>query len=166
MGWYIAAVSVHILAACIWIGGMVFLAAVLLPALRQPDYRGVALPLIRATAIRFRWVGWAALLTLAITGSANLMVRGYGWRQVQDGEMWRGWFGHVLALKLMLVLAVVLISAWHDISASRQAHLALGDVDPAQLRRYRRRAAWVGRIVLVLSIAILALWVTLVRGAP
>jgi len=30
MTWYLIAVSLHILAACVWIGGMVFLAAVLL----------------------------------------------------------------------------------------------------------------------------------------
>jgi len=44
MTWYLLAVSLHILAACVWIGGMVFLAAVLLPVLREPEYRGAALP--------------------------------------------------------------------------------------------------------------------------
>ena len=111
MTWYLLAVSLHILAACVWIGGMVFLAAVLLPVLREPEYRGAALPLIRTTAIRFRWAGWTALLTLVITGCANVVFRGYGWRQVRDGELWQGWFGHVLALKLLFVWLVMLISA-------------------------------------------------------
>ncbi len=149
MTWYLIAVSLHILAACVWIGGMVFLAAVLLPALRQPDYRGVALPLIRTTAIRFRWVGWAALLTLVMTGCANLAVRGYGWRQARDGELWHGWFGHVLGLKLLFVALVLLLSAWHDLAASGQmTRMTRDNAGPIELRRFRRRAAWVGRIVL------------------
>ena len=53
MTWYLLAVSFHILAACVWIGGMVFLAVVLLPALREPEYRGVALPLIRPPRFGF-----------------------------------------------------------------------------------------------------------------
>jgi len=167
MTWYLLAVSFHILAACVWIGGMVFLAVVLLPALREPEYRGVALPLIRTTAIRFRWVGWAALLTLVITGCANLAFRGYGWPQVRDGGLWQGWFGHVLGLKLLFVLLVVLISAWHDLAASRQTtRMAGAGAEPAQLRRFRRRAAWVGRAVLLLSVAIMVLGVALVRGIP
>ena len=165
MTWYLIAVSLHILAACVWIGGMVFLGAVLLPVLRQPDYRGVALPLIRTTSIRFRWVGWATLLTLGITGCANLAFRGYGWRQVRDGALWQGWFGHVLTLKLLLVLLMVLISAWHDLGASRQTMtMARDDAGPTELRRFRRRAAWVGRVVLLLSVAIVVLGVALVRG--
>lgn len=165
MTWYLIAVSLHILAACVWIGGMVFLAVVLLPALRQPDYRGVALPLIRATAIRFRWVGWAALLTLVMTGCANLAVRGYGWRQARDGELWHGWFGHVLGLKLLFVALVLLLSAWHDLAASRRmTRMTRDNAGPIELRRFRRRAAWVGRIVLILSVAIVVLGVTLARG--
>ncbi|HYM69916.1 MAG TPA: CopD family protein [bacterium] len=167
MTWYIVAVSLHIFAACVWIGGMVFLAAVLLPALRQPDYRGVALTLIRTTAIRFRWVGWAALLTLVVTGCANLAFRGYGWSQVRDGALWQASFGRVLALKLLVVFVVMLMSAWHDLAAGRQATSMAGDgAEPAQLRRFRRRAAWVGRIVLLLSVGIVVLGVVLVRGIP
>ena len=146
---------------------MVFLAAVLLPALRQSEYRDVALPLIRATSLRFRWVGWAALITLVITGSANLAFRGFGWERVRTGGLWQGWFGHVLVLKLLCVLLVLLTSAWHDLAAGRQmTRMARDGVEPARLRRFRRRAAWVGRVVLLLSVAIVVLGVVLVRGVP
>ncbi len=62
---------------------MVFLAVVVLPALRQPAYRAVALPLIHATGVRFGRIGWATVATLVATGIANLGFRGYGWAQVQ-----------------------------------------------------------------------------------
>lgn len=167
MGWYLLVVFLHIVAACVWIGGMVFLAAVLLPALRMPEYRAVALPLIRLTAERFRWVGWAAVATLVGTGIASLAFRGYGWAQLANGTLWQGWFGHVLAVKFALVAVIVMISGWHDLVAGPQA-TRLG-TDPASLHatlRLRRRAAWVGRIVLLLSLAVVILGTMLVRGVP
>ena len=42
------------------------------PILRQPGYRPVAVPLIRAVGVRVRWVGCMALRTLVVTGVANL----------------------------------------------------------------------------------------------
>ncbi len=74
MLWYEVSVSLHILAACVWVGGMIFLAAVVLPILRQPGYRSVAVPLIQAAGIRFRWVGWMALGTLVLTGIAVVVL--------------------------------------------------------------------------------------------
>ena len=90
---------------------MIFLAGAVLPILRQPGYRSVAVPLIPAAGVRFRWVGWVALATLVVTGAANLRFRDYGWARVRDGNVWQGWFGHTLAAKLTLVMAIVIISA-------------------------------------------------------
>jgi putative copper resistance protein D len=160
MPWYEVSVTLHILAACVWVGGMIFLAIVVLPILRQQEYRSVAMPLIRGAGVRFRWVGWMAVGTLVLTGIANLRFRGYGWAQLRDGGIWQGWFGHTLAAKLILVAAIVVISAVHDMLGPG----AVEQLDPAAAQRFRRHAAWMGRVVLLFSIAVVALGVILVRG--
>ncbi|MHB8731141.1 MAG: CopD family protein [bacterium] len=167
MAWYVLAVSLHILAACVWIGGMVFLAAAVLPVLRRPAYQSVAVPLIHAVALQFRWIAWTTLGLLVATGIANLYFRGYAWTQVRDGSIWRSGFGHVLGTKLVLVALILAISAWHDLVTGPQfTRAALADPGSPSARRLRRAAAWVGRLMLILSIAAVALGVMLVRGVP
>jgi putative copper resistance protein D len=167
MAWHVATVSLHILAACIWIGGMVFLAAAVLPVLRRPPYHAVAVPLIHAVALQFRWIAWATLGLLVATGVANLRFRGYGWEQVANGALWHSSFGHILGIKLVLVALIVAISAWHDLVAGPQfTQAALDDPGSRRTRSLRRIAAWVGRLMLLLSVAAVALGVMLVRGAP
>ena len=167
MAWYVLAVSLHVLAVCIWIGGMVFLAAAVLPVLRRPAYQGVAVPLIHAVALQFRWIAWTTLGLLVATGIGTLHFRGYGWAEVRDGSLWRGGFGHILGIKLVLVALILAISAWHDlIVGPRSTQAALEDPGSRRTRRLRRAAAWVGRLMLILSVSALALGVMLVRGVP
>jgi copper resistance protein D len=167
MTWYVVAVSLHILAACIWIGGMVFLAAAVLPVLRRPPYQAVAVPLIHAIALQFRWIAWTTLALLVATGIANLHFRGYGWAQVRDGSVWQGDFGRVLGIKLVLVALILAISAWHDLVVGPEfTRTALADPHSARTRRLRRAAGWIGRLMLLLSVAVVALGVMLVRGVP
>ncbi len=167
MAWYVCSVALHILAACVWIGGMVFLALAVLPVLRRPAYQAVAVPLIHALGLRLRWIGWAALATLVATGVVNLSYRGIGWAQVRTGAAWQGWFGHVLALKLVLVALILVAAGAHDLLLGPLAtRLANEHPDPARVRRIRRGAAWAGRGLLLLSVAVLVLGVMLVRGVP
>jgi copper resistance protein D len=165
MTWYVLAVSLHILAACVWIGGMVFLAAAVLPVLRRPAYQTVAVPLIHAVALQFRWIAWTALGLLVVTGIANVRARGYGWAEVRDGSVWRSGFGHILGIKVVLVALILIISAWHDLMAGPQfTRAALEDPHSRRARRLRRAAAWVGRLMLILSVAVVALGVMLALG--
>jgi putative copper resistance protein D len=167
MTWYIVSVSLHIFAACVWIGGMVFLAAAVLPVLRRPPYRPAAVPLLHAIAAQFRWTAWSMLALLVATGIANLRARGFGLAQVRDGTLWQGDFGRVLAVKLAIVALLVAVSAWHDLVAGpRFTRTALADPDSTRTRRLRRTTGWFGRVILLLSLAALVLGVMLVRGVP
>jgi uncharacterized membrane protein len=151
-------VWLHIVAAMVWVGGTIFLAAVFVPMLRRPEYRTLAPAMLQWAGERFRKIGWATLLTLIATGTANLTSR-----QV----VWGSAFGRVLTIKLALVGAIIALSLLHDLWIGRRA-TAAWRANPASddARRLRRQASWIGRINLLLSLVVVALAVALVRGLP
>lgn len=164
---YLLSIWLHILAAAVWIGGMVFLVLVLVPVIRRPENRAIAAPLIHWTGLRFRWVGWICLGLLILTGTFNLAYRGFGWADLWSGRIFQGPFGSVLGIKLLLVVAILLLSALHDFVIGPRA-TALWKVNPIspEAISLRRQAAWVGRLNLLLALIVVALGVMLVRGLP
>jgi putative copper export protein len=164
---YLLSIWLHILAAATWIGGMLFLVLVLVPVVRRQDYREVAAPLVHRVGVRFRWVGWICLGLLILSGVFNLIYRGVTWADVATGQLWRSPFGQALGLKLFLVATILLISAAHDFIIGPRA-TALWQADPAApaAQRLRRQAGWLGRLNLLLALAVVALGVILVRGWP
>ncbi len=72
---YLLSVWIHILAATVWIGGMLFLVLVVVPWLRKGK-RPDAAVFLRETGTRFRNVGWICFALLAVTGTFNLWMRG------------------------------------------------------------------------------------------
>ena len=157
----------HILAAVVWIGGMVFLALILVPVLRRSEYRDLAASLIHFTGLRFRSVGWGCLGVLFLSGAFNLAYRGVGWTEVWRGETFQGSLGRTLGLKLVLVAVIFLLSAVHDFHIGPRA-TALWRANPGspEARRLRQQASWIGRLNLLLALIVVALGVLLVRGGP
>jgi hypothetical protein len=82
-----------------------------------------------------------------------------------SGQVFAGDFGHTLAVKLLLVGVILTISVVHDFFIGPQA-TAIGQTAPGspEAIRLRRRASWIGRLNLLLSLAVIALAVKLVRG--
>ena len=158
-------VWLHILAAAVWLGGMVFLGLVLVPVVRRPEYREHASRLVHLTGIRVRTVGWMCLVLLVGTGFANLMLRGIGWAALSNTGFWASPFGILLGCKLVIVAAVLALSAYHDFGVGPRA-TAAGQADPGSTRaqRLRRQASWMGRMNLLLALAAVAFGVLLVRG--
>jgi putative copper resistance protein D len=164
---YVLSVWLHILAAATWLGGMLFLALAVVPLLRRPEYQGIAAPLVHWLGVRFRWVGWICLGLLVLSGTFNLIYRGYGWDDVWSGRLWQGPFGQALGIKLFLVAVILVLSAVHDFRIGPRA-TALWQANPAsaEARRLRRQASWIGRLNLILALIVVALAVILVRGWP
>ncbi|MBI2872457.1 MAG: DUF4149 domain-containing protein [Chloroflexi bacterium] len=163
---YVLSVWLHILAVVVWVGGMMFLGVVLVPALRRPEHRSLYPSVIQVVGTRFRWVGWVALGLLVASGLLNLSYR-VGWSGIVSAQLWRGDFGLALAIKLGLVAVILLLSAAHDFAIGPRAG-ALMRADPASRRamRMRRLASWMGRGNLLLALAVVALGVIMVRGWP
>jgi putative copper resistance protein D len=162
---YLLSVWLHILAAVTYIGGMIFLALVLVPTIRKPEYRDIAMDLVHRTGTRFRNVGWVCLGVLVLTGGVNLAFHGIGLLDLLSGEAFRSSFGHILGLKLLLVAVLLLMSIVHDFVIGPKATAAwrAAPGSPEAARR-RRRAGRYGRTALVLSLLVVALGVMLVRG--
>lgn len=164
-GGYVFAVWLHIVAAMVWVGGLVCFAAVLVPLSRQPAFRHLSTELLSESGLRFRWVGWSALAVLIITGIYILSVRGYAWADLLNGTLWDGRFGRTLAIKLGLVGLLIVINTWHDFYVGPRAAEGLrGQPDSLETSRLRRSASWAARLTLVLSLAVVFLAVLLIRG--
>lgn len=161
---YLVSVWLHIVAAMAWIGGMLFLVAVLVPLLRTPSLRSQAAQLFHAIGTRFRVVGWVAIGTLVVTGVFNVTMRGYSVGQLLSGDAFVGRWGTALALKLTLVAVIVIASGVHDFWLGPHASaLARADAPAPVREKWRRVASWMGRMTFLLALAVVALAVTLVR---
>jgi copper resistance protein D len=134
---------VHVLGALVWIGGMLFVALVLVPELRRFDDVAVRRRLMHEAGLRFRAVGWIALGLLLASGIGNLWLRPYLLSVPR------------FHLKLGLVVIALALSALHDFVVGPRAGRT--DVDPLM----RARASWLARVNLVLVLAIVVLGLSL-----
>jgi putative copper export protein len=187
---YPLSVFLHLLSAIIWIGGMLFLALVVVPVTRSlpPAERAT---LFGAMGRRFRTVGWACIAALLVTGTVNSAYRGVTWDTLFMPALWSSPFGTTLALKLAVVMVMLGLSVYHDFVIGPRSVRALEQaaahglsgatsspgaparsatrpaVRPGLMqedRRLRRHASVVGRLEAILALVVLALAIMLVRG--
>jgi putative copper resistance protein D len=161
---YRLSVWIHLVAACAWVGGILFFALVLVPLVRRGDPARAG-ALVRDVGLRFRPVGWGALAILVLTGITNLIGR------MPAGDLatpafWLSPFGRTLLVKLGLVIAVVAVTIVHDLVGPRATAAATAKPGSVEALRLRRLASVLGRIDAVLALLILLVAVMLVRGWP
>ena len=162
---HLLSVWLHILAATVWIGGMAALGLLLVPLLRQERFEDVATPLLYASALRFRWIGWGALGVLVVTGLVNVRAQGVPWATWLDAEFWSTAWGAALGGKLLLVVVTLAVSAVHDFHFGPKAiRLMQAAPESAEAERMRWWSSWLGRLTLLLSLAILWVAILLPRG--
>jgi putative copper resistance protein D len=136
---------VHVLAAVTWLGGMLFIALVLVPVTRGLDDAALRGRLVRDSGRRFRTVGWIALGLLVVTGLANLAFRP---ELLGAPRFWA---------KAALVALALVLSAVHDFVLGPRA--GRPGADPAA----RVRASWLARVNVLIVLAIVLLGLAL-RG--
>lgn len=163
---YQLSVFVHILSAIIWIGGVFFLALVVVPVTRglPPPQR---VELFGAVGRRSRVVGWVCIGLLLLTGTINAAYRGVTWTNLFSSELWGSPFGTTLALKLGVVALMLGLSVYHDfVIGPRSVQAAHQGSVPQEAERLRRRASVLGRAEAMLALVVVALAIMLVRGVP
>ncbi|MEO7986793.1 MAG: DUF4149 domain-containing protein [Gemmatimonadales bacterium] len=161
---YLANVTVHLLAAVLWLGGMFFFGLVGAPVLRQVEPLELRQRLFTTLGLRFRALGWWAIAVLFATGVVNLRFRGW---LMWDGVLgspafWKTSTGHALAWKLGAVAAMIVVSAVHDFALGPRAGRATpGSPEALALRA---RAARVARLNALIGVVIVVAAVRLARG--
>lgn len=163
MSLYHLNVTIHVLAALLWLGGMFFLAVVGAPVLRKVEPPQLRAELFRTLGVQFRQVGWIAIAVLVITGVGNLYFRGLlRWDLLSSGRFWAAPFGHALAWKLAAVATMIAASAFHDFVLGPAASAARAGT-PESIR-WRRWAALLARFNAVAGVIVVIAAVRLARG--
>lgn len=162
MSLYHLSVTLHLLAALFWLGGMFFLAVVAAPILRdvEPTLRA---DLFQQLGVRFRTAGWIAIAVLLLTGVANLHFRGWlEWALLSNATFRSSALGRALAWKIAAVAVMVVLSALHDFVVGPAASRARpGSAEAVRLRRW---SIWIARLNAVVGIALVAVAIRLARG--
>ena len=150
---YHISVWLHIIGVSFWIGGMLFLPMVLLPAIKNhPDRRN----LLMQTGLKFRFFGYIILALLLVTGISNMFLRGVdvSWKFIFESR-----YGHLVITKFILFLSMLTVSLIHDVQARKR--LATDE----EKRKFKIIAQWSGRILLIISLVMAFIGVVLSRGA-
>lgn len=129
----------HLAAALTWVGGMIFVALVLVPVTRGIEDAALRRRLVHETGMRFRAVGWGAVTLLVATGLTNI------WLRPELLTLSRFW------VKAVLVTVAVVLSALHDFVLGPRA----GRPDAAP--SLRPAASWVARVNLLLVLVVVYL---------
>jgi len=149
---YHISVWLHIVGVSFWIGGMLFLPLVLLPAIKDhADRRN----LLMVTGLKFRFIGYIVLALLLITGILNMYLRGIdvSWRFLVMSR-----YGQLVITKLILFFSILAISLVHDIQARKRLLSEEGQ------RKFKIIARWSGRMLLLISLTMAYIGVVLSRG--
>jgi len=163
---YLISVWIHILAATVWIGGMLFLVLVVVPWLRQGD-RANAAVFLRETGQRFRNVGWTCFGILLVTGTFNLWVRGVRLSDFANVAWLSSPFGKAVLVKLAAFAMVLMVSLIHDFVLGPRATAIIAQAPRSpEAQAARRHASLLGRLNVVLALILVATGVMLVRGTP
>lgn len=150
---YHISVWLHIIGISFWIGGMLFLPLVLLPAIKgHPDRRN----LLMQTGLKFRFFGYVVLTLLLITGISNMFLRGIdvSWHFLVTSR-----YGKLVITKVLLFLCIITVSLIHDVQAKKRLST------DEEKRRFKIIALWSGRILLIISLVMAYIGVVLSRGA-
>lgn len=161
---YYLIVTVHVLAALLWLGGMFFLALVGAPVLRRVEPARLRQELFQQLGLRARAVGWWSLATLLVTGFVMLEHRGLlQWDGVfANAAFWRTSLGIALAVKLVAVTCMLVISVVHDFFLGPAAGRA--PAGSPEAIRLRRHAALLARGSAIIGLVIVLAAVRLARG--
>ena len=134
---YLISVFIHIICACIWLGGMFALIIFFIP-LRKENY---FLDMVNKVGNQFKFVGWIILPLLLLTRIFNSF-----------------WGFYILTwLKILLFSIIVIISAIHDFYIGPKAT----KTKDKKLIKYSRI---IGSINFILAIIMVLLGIFIVRG--
>lgn len=142
----------HLLAASIWVGGSIFIGAVLAPLLKKIcDSPAERIRLMVIVGRRFNYLALPSLAVLMATGVYN--ARAY----VSEPALLATEYGWYLTVKVTLVAALVGVFVAHVrmLRGSVEAGIESGEISGIRLQSLRRRIIVLGEAAVALSVAVL-----------
>lgn len=155
---YIIIVWLHLLAAVIWIGGMLFITLILAPYLRTISSIDKRVEITRGVGKGFRIVGWICIGILLITGIYNISHHYHHYVE----SLFVSREGIILGIKLTIVMVMIALSVLHDFILGPRL-TAIKEIGPEYMNM-QRRVTLSARLNLILGLLVLALAVALVRS--
>jgi copper resistance protein D len=146
---------IHITCSSIWVGGSIFLGIILAPALKiTVPIASDRLLLMIKFGRRFNSIAIPSFVILIGTGIYNS--RSF---LVDPDILWQTPYGQLLLVKMILVIVVIAAYTFHVrvVSKETEQKLATTKVDEMYINRLRSKIIILGRMIIVLSVAILFL---------
>lgn len=147
----------HVLGAAAWVGGMLAIGAVVVPAARAVGDRAAGRRVLTAAARRFGVLGALAWLLLLVTGLGLIDHRGLTVADLPDSE-----YGRRILAKLVLLVAMGVVTALHALWQGPRVRRAEEAHDPVAARRWKILGGVFDGFLLVASLAALWLAVSLI----
>jgi copper resistance protein D len=153
---------VHLVAASIWVGGSIFLGIVLAPMLKSiTGTLEERIALMIKIGRRFNKIAMPSFVILIITGIYNSRVF-----LQEPGLLFETNYGIILLFKIILVIATLITYIIHIriLNAETEKTLSGGYVETIYVQSIRSKIIYLGRITVILSVAILLLAAILDNG--
>lgn len=152
---YYTSVFFHVVSAAFWVGGMLFLPLVMLPGIKNnPD----KVSILYSTGLKFRFYGWFAMAILVITGILNMYLRGM---PLTLQALTENTYGILVTYKLFLFAGIIAVSGFHDIMMGKKT---IEEMQKNTNTNFKLIARWSGRMMLLLSLAMVYIGIILSRG--
>lgn len=149
-----AIVAVHVLAACVWVGGTVALVFAAVPVLRRAEGAARA-EAMRALGRRWRPLGWGAMAVAILTGLLLAEDAGALHRESLDTR-----FDRILLVKVALVVLLIAGSLVHNLVLGPRLQRELREGLPQRTRPQMVAVGWTN---FALTVAVPVLGVVLAR---
>ena len=153
---------VHLVAASIWVGGSIFLGIVLAPMLKSiTGTLEERIALMIKIGRRFNKIAIPSFVILIITGIYNSRVF-----LQEPGLLFETNYGIILFFKIILVIATLITYIIHIriLNAETEKTLSGGYAETIYVQSIRSKIIYLGRITVILSVAILLLAAILDNG--
>jgi len=138
----------HLFGVAVWLGGMVFLGAVAVPAARASGGAEASRALIRRVARKFAMVGGAAWIVIFVTGF-GLMAH----RDLKMSALTETTYGQKILTKLILLLVMGAVVVVHALWQGPAAYRAEDAGDATKARKLKMLDGF------ILLATLVALWV-------
>jgi len=144
---------IHLVSAAVWVGGSLFIGAVLAPILKKMSMTlEERIQMMVTVGRRFNKIAVPSLIILVVTGLYNSI------SVLSNPDLLFGTsYGSFLFIKILLVITLIIVFAVHVriISKDVEDKIMSKKMTQDQIQKLRKKIIILGEIIVILSVAIL-----------